>query len=234
MKGEIKKTQIKKNQIKKNQIIIAALTVLLGVAGYINFAGKDLDLSSKTAVDEPNGSTVEQMYASGEVEETAGEVDETAGGVDETAGEVYVEDIDVDENIELNSDEQDIGEAVLTSGDVSVSAAAIKLNREQVRSKTKEYYLEVMNSDGMDEAAVQAATDSYMKLISDMEKESDAEAMLLAKGFQNVIVSIGEKSVDVAIGGETLSDPLRAQVEDIVCRKTGCTVDQIVITQIEQ
>ena len=86
----------------------------------------------------------------------------------------------------------------------------------------------------MDEAVVQQATDSYLKLISDMEKESEAESMLLAKGFSNVIVSIGEQSVDVAIGGETLSDPVRAQIEDIVCRKTGCTVDQIVITQIEE
>ena len=122
----------------------------------------------------------------------------------------------------------------MTSGDVSLSAAAIKLNREQVRSKAKEYYLDIMNSDGMDEAVVQQATDSYLKLISDMEKESEAESMLLAKGFSNVIVSIGEQSVDVAIGGETLSDPVRAQIEDIVCRKTGCTVDQIVITQIEE
>lgn len=220
MKGEIKKTQI-----KKNQIIIAALTVLLGVAGYLNFSGRDLDLSKKTTMDEPDSPTVEQVYANGEI--------------DETAGEVYVEDIDAegidaDENITLNSDEQNIGEAVLTSGDVSLSAAAIKLNREQVRSKAKEYYLDIMNSDGMDEAVVQQATDSYLKLISDMEKESEAESMLLAKGFSNVIVSIGEQSVDVAIGGETLSDPVRAQIEDIVCRKTGCTVDQIVITQIEE
>lgn len=215
MKGEIKKTQI-----KKNQIIIAALTVLLGVAGYINFAGRDIDLSSKTDATKPENSTAEMFYASGEI--------------DETAGEVYVEDIDDEENIELNSDEENIGEAVLTSGDTVLSAAAIKLNREQVRAKSKEYYLEIMNSDGMDDSAVQTATDSYMKLISDMEKESEAEAMLLAKGFQNVIVSIGEQSVDVAIGGETLSDANRAQVEDIVCRKTGCTVDQIVITQIEK
>ena len=225
MKGEIKKTQI-----KKNQIIIAALTVLLGVAGYLNFSGRDLDLSKKTTVDEPASPTVEQVYANGEIDETAGEV--YVEDID--AEDIDAEGIDADENITLNSDEQNIGEAVLTSGDVSLSATAIKLNREQVRSKAKEYYLDIMNSDGMDEAVVQQATDSSLKLISDMEKESEAESMLLAKGFSNVIVSIGEQSVDVAIGGETLSDPVRAQIEDIVCRKTGCTVDQIVITQIEE
>ena len=192
MKGEIKKTQI-----KKNQIIIAALTVLLGVAGYLNFSGRDLDLSKKTTMDEPDSPTVEQVYANGEIDETAGEV--YVEDID--AEDIDAEGIDADENITLNSDEQNIGEAVLTSGDVSLSAAAIKLNREQVRSKAKEYYLDIMNSDGMDEAVVQQATDSYLKLISDMEKESEAESMLLAKGFSNVIVSIGEQSVDVAIGG---------------------------------
>ena len=154
MKGEIKKTQI-----KKNQIIIAALTVLLGVAGYLNFSGRDLDLSKKTTMDEPDSPTVEQVYANGEIDETAGEV---------YVEDIDAEDIDADENITLNSDEQNIGEAVLTSGDVSLSAAAIKLNREQVRTKAKEYYLDIMNSDGMDEADVQQATDSYLKLISDM------------------------------------------------------------------
>ena len=203
---------------------------MLGVAGYLNFSGRDLDLSKKTTVDEPDSPTVEQVYANGEIDETAGEV--YVEDID--AEDIDAEGIDADENITLNSDEQNIGEAVLTSGDVSLSAAAIKLNREQVRSKAKEYYLDIMNSDGMDEAVVQQATDSYLKLISDMEKESEAESMLLAKGFSNVIVSIGEQSVDVAIGGETLSDPVRAQIEDIVCRKTGCTVDQIVITQIEE
>ena len=152
MKGEIKKTQI-----KKNQIIIAALTVLLGVAGYLNFSGRDLDLSKKTTMDEPDSPTVEQVYANGEIDETAGEV--YVEDID--AEDIDAEGIDADENITLNSDEQNIGEAVLTSGDVSLSAAAIKLNREQVRSKAKEYYLDIMNSDGMDEAVVQQATDSY-------------------------------------------------------------------------
>ncbi|MDD6328262.1 MAG: SpoIIIAH-like family protein [Eubacteriales bacterium] len=204
--------------VKKNQIIIAALTVLLGVAGYINFSGNRLDLADGTATPQDSKAT-ESAFVGLEQEETA--------------GEVYYNDIEEAEHIELNSDEDSIGEAVLTSTNPALSAAAIKLNREQVRSKSKEYYLEIMNSDGMDEAAVQSATDAYMKLIDDMEKESEAETMLLAKGFTNVIVSIGEETVDVALGGEILSDVQRAQVEDIVCRKTGCTVDQIVITQID-
>jgi len=136
-----------------------------------------------------------------------------------------------EEHIELNSDEDSIGEAVLTSADnTGVSMVNIKLNREQTRSKTKEYYLDIMNSDGMDEAAVQSATDAYIKMTEDMELETEAETMLLAKGFSDVMVTINDDSVDVVIGQDNLSDEEKAQIEDVVVRKTGCTIDMLTIS----
>lgn len=210
----------KKKPIKKNQIVIAALTVLLGVAGYINFSGNTLDLANGEATDK-NQDVTESAFA---------EMD-----IDENAGEITMADMEADENIELNSDEQNIGEAVLTSADTaSTNMVNIKLNREQVRSKSKEYYLEIINSDGIDEVSVQSATDAYIKLTGEMEKEADAETMLSAKGFGNPIVSIGENTVDVVIGKSTITETEKAQIEDIVMRKTGCTVDQIIITTISE
>lgn len=49
-----------------------------------------------------------------------------------------------------------------------------------------------------------------------------------------MIVSIGDDSVDVVLGQAELSDVERAQIEDVVVRKTGCTVDQIIITTITE
>ncbi len=210
----------KKISFKKNQIIIAALTVLLGVAGYINFAGNNMDLANNEK-DKQGEDITESAFA---------ETD-----IDLAAGEITIDEIDSPENIELNSDEENIGEAVLASTDtVSNSAVGIKLNREQNRSKAKEYYLEIINGDGMDQAAVSSATDAYIKLTEDIEKESEAETLLGAKGFGDAIVSIGEDTVDVVVGQNEITDTDRAQIEDIVVRKTGCTVDQIIISTISQ
>lgn len=207
-----------KKIVKRNQIVIAALTVLLGVAGYINFSGNTLNLADNKASD---GDATESAFA---------ETD-----LDISAGEIMIADMESEENIELNSDEENIGEAVLTSTDTAaVSTMNIKLNREQVRSKSKEYYLEIINGDNMDEAAVQSATDAYIRMTENMEKEAEAETLLLAKGFSGVIVSIGEDSVDVVLGQAELTDVERAQIEDVVVRKTGCTVDQIIITTIAE
>ncbi len=119
---------------------------------------------------------------------------------------------------------------VLTSANAANNFVSIKLNREQSRSQNKETLLEIINGDGMDAQAVQAATDAYVKLTEDAEKEQEAESILAAKGFGEAIVSIGDSGVDVILNCTDLPDEKRAQVEDVVTRKTGCTVDAIVIT----
>lgn len=210
-----------KKAFKKNQIVIAALTVLLGVAGYINFSGNNINLGKKS--NDTGNEADKEAFAETQMSEETVEV---------ANGELTLYDVEEDENIELNSDEEDIGEAILTSADVSGSLVNIKLNREQARSKSKEYYLEIINSDSMEEAVVQEATAAYVKLTEDMEKEADAETLLMAKGFDNAIVSISDSSVDVVVSNKELTDVERAQIEDIVVRKTGCTVDQIVITSM--
>ena len=207
-----------KKILKKNQVVIAALTVLLGIAGYINFSGNTVDLAKG---DEGEGEYTEVAFVETDMEEGA--------------GEVTLQDIEEEENIELNSDEEDIGEAVFASVDSTpVSLINIKLNREQTRSKSKEYYLEIINGDNMDDVAVQSATDAYMKLTEDMEKESEAETLLNAKGFTDAIVSIGEDTVDVVIGKSEITDVEKAQIEDIVVRKTGSSVDEIIITTVNE
>ena len=209
---------ILKKLFKKNQLVIGALAVLLGVAGYINFGGNQLDLANSDARNKATGS--EAAFAENEY--------------DLAAGEVTMDEVVDEEHIELNSDEDSIGEAVLTSADnTGVSMVNIKLNREQTRSKTKEYYLDIMNSDGMDEAAVQSATDAYIKMTEDMELETEAETMLLAKGFSDVMVTINDDSVDVVIGQDNLSDEEKAQIEDVVVRKTGCTIDMLTISLVK-
>ena len=64
------------------------------------------------------------------------------------------------------------------------------------------------------------------------EKEANAEMLLEAKGFTNVVVSINENSCDVVLDMGEITDAKRAQVEDIVKRKTGVKADKIVITPL--
>lgn len=212
---------MKKKNMKRNQIIIGALTVLLGVAGYINFSSEKFNLASEEKETAQSAFAEEQMS-------TYTDASMSANG--EVSGEMTVSDLDEDEKIKLNSEEGKIGEAVLTSANAANNFVSIKLNREQNRSQNKETLLEIINGDGMDTQAVASATDAYVKLTEDAEKEQEAESILAAKGFGDAIVSISDTCVDVVLNCTELPDAKRAQVEDVVTRKTGCNVEDIVIT----
>ena len=71
---------------------------------------------------------------------------------------------------------------------------------------------------------------SLMALSAIAEKENAAETLLMAKGFADPVVSITDGKVDVVINASSITDPQRAQIEDIVKRKTETGAENIVIT----
>ncbi|MDD6070660.1 MAG: SpoIIIAH-like family protein [Clostridiales bacterium] len=125
-------------------------------------------------------------------------------------------------------DAESVGEAVLTNGAVTLSEA--KINREQTRAKTKDMLLEIINNENLSEESKQDAINKMLSMTERIEKESAAETQLAAKGFPDSVVSISDDSVDVTISCESLTDKQRTQIEDIITRKTGCELNQIVIT----
>ena len=93
--------------------------------------------------------------------------------------------------------------------------------------------MQIIDNTNLEEAQKQEAINSMLNLTAIAEKETAAESLLAAKGFENSIVYINDDSVDVVISRQTLSDAERAQVEDIVKRKTEISADKIVITLLE-
>ncbi|NLL80235.1 MAG: SpoIIIAH-like family protein [Clostridiales bacterium] len=122
------------------------------------------------------------------------------------------------------------GEAVFTSTSNVSTLSGAKLLKEQTRAKNKETLLDIINNNALSEAQKQAAVDSMITLTDVAEKETAAEILLEAKGFQDVVVSISGDMVDVVVDQAQLSDAERAQIEDVIKRKTGITAENIVIS----
>ena len=106
------------------------------------------------------------------------------------------------------------------------------MNREQVRSKNKETLLGIINNENITDEQKQVAVDQMVQLTDVAEKEANAEMMLESKGFTNVVVSMSGEECDVVLDMGDVTDAKRAQVEDIVKRKTGVEGQNIVITTI--
>lgn len=208
-----------KKRVHKNQIVITTLAVLIAVAGYVTYDKKGADIKDAETVANMN---------QGAVSDQADKDYETGEDLDITSSK---EDL-------ANASTEDVenpGETVLTSvtsGD-SDYAAKVKLNREQVRSKNKETLQAIIDNDSLDESQKKDAVNEMITLTDIAEKESNAEMMLEAKGFTDVVVSMNDDGCDVVLNMGEATDAKRAQVEDIVKRKTGVSADKIVITPIQ-
>lgn len=144
-----------------------------------------------------------------------------------------------EENSDISSNDaepdgnyDDPGMTVYTSGVTSQFIASAKLEREQVRAADKETLLDVINNELLTEEAKSEAIAGMVAISDRQEKEAAAELLLEAKGFSNVIVSMDDEWVDVIIEVSELTDTELARIEDVVTRKTGCSLNNITITTV--
>lgn len=281
-----------KKAFRRNQIVVSALAIMIAVAGYLTYAGKDgagelypaneaaqsgdtyiagnLTVSDQEVIQEKNSAAASSSAAESASQTVASEAaastsaaqessadavsqaeTTTAVAASESSSQTVAEttsasmentDAAVTQNEqEIQSLDQDMadvlenpGEAVLTSGlTVADFMAQVKLNREQVRGMNKDALLEVINSDVASAEEKQSAVDNMVRLTDAADKENAAESLLKTKGFTESVVSIVDGEADVVICKDSLTDAERAQVEDIVKRKTDIGIDHIVITLME-
>ena len=236
-----------KNMVKKNQVMITALALMIAVAGYLNFAGNritqeeivttgsDTVETAKVTVDDSQYEDIQSMDSELVLEED--------NYLEQSMDDILAEDITVDEenaDLEAGSDSvEEItgdvpGEAVFTSVAGMDSLSGAKLLKEQTRAKSRETFLEIINNTNIAEEQKQEAIDGMIELTDVAEKETAAEILLEAKGFEDVVVSITDDMVDVVVNTAELTEAQRAQIEDIVVRKTGMNPEAIVISTLAQ
>ena len=209
------KIKVMKMKLKKNQVIITSLAVLIAVAGYLNFADVDLGLKNKEASADSSSILEDVDYDL---------TDETAL-LDENGADSSLTDVQ-------DQTTSTPGEAVLTAA--SDFAAQAKLSREQIRSQNKADLQAIINNQDLGDDQKQEAVSTMVSMADLTEKESAAELLLEAKGFENVIVNLTGETADVVVPEADLTDAKRAQIEDIVKRKTGIAPENIVITPLNE
>lgn len=219
-----------KRLFRKNQIIITSLAIMIVIAGYLNFTADQ----TKPVKQEAAAETAEK------IQEENIQAEEAAAGAEADITSFPDEDLaSVSAEAESIADTETpegekVGEAVLTSSaSAGAFSASAKLNREQVRSKNEASLLEIINNTDISEDMKADAIASMNRMTDRAEKELDAELLLEAKGFKDSVVSINDDSVDVIVGAAEITDEQKAQIEDIVTRKTERNVSDIVITTME-
>ncbi len=240
-----------KKIFKKNQIIITALAIMIMVAGYLNYMGDaDYDGTKETSTKgedlaeisdiskedlEANGVTIsdEQLLNEMLAQNTEDATGSAASSENPSETTASADSEAAANGNEVAEAEASVGEATLVNGVTAVNRISdAKLNREQVRSKNKEILMEIIDNSNLGDNQKNEAVEAMIAMTDRTEKEQAAETLLSAKGFTDVVVSMTDTGVDVVVGAVTLDDTSRAQIEDIVKRKTGVEAKNIVITPI--
>lgn len=205
-----------KRILKKNQMMIAALAVMIAAAGYLNYSGKIFPKEKKAQ--ETGAKLANQELLDISEEDLEANASTDIESQDKTG--------------EDGSVEGTPGEAVLTSGTANAVVAEAKVTREQVRAKNKETLQQIIDSENLSEEQKQDAVNQMVAMTDLAEKEVAAETMLASKGFSEAVVSLTQDGADVVVNAAELSDANRAQIEDIITRKTGIAAQNIVITPV--
>ena len=201
-----------KRLFKKNQIIITALAVMIAIAGYLNYSGR-LFGEKENRAKEASAETANQELLDISAEEL------------ETDGEIASNDSEV---------EGTPGEAVLTSTGAQNTVAQAKLSREQVRAQNKETLQALIDNTNISEEEKKDAIAQMLQLTQLSEQEVAVETLMASKGFSEAVVSLTADSADIVVNAQELTDANRAQIEDIVTRKTNIAPEKIVITPIHE
>lgn len=252
-----------KNIFRKNQVIITALAIMIVVAGYLTFTQENLgeqqantdgvsnhifsDIEDGTyevmadgtildlSEEDIQGDIAQDVNLEDFAEDSDEEEDDKENEQDEQSDNKDVEGTDEDSEKVADVDKEEIpGEAVLASTTIQQTYfSTVRIEREQYRSKNKEIYLDIINSDKLTDAQKKDAVDRMIALTTISEKENAAEILLGAQGYENVIVSMIEDKVNVVVKDDGLTAQQIAQIEDAVKSTTGVKADKLVIKPVK-
>ena len=138
-------------------------------------------------------------------------------------------------NVIMNRNEQRTAQASTAAVSVSAPGAQgsffdmYRSERDSVRTQELAY-LDAIVAQGGDEATLSEAQKQKLTLVGCMESELNTENLIRAKGFEEVIVSMHNGSVNVIVDADALTDEQVAQILDIVLRETGETAENIKVS----
>lgn len=120
--------------------------------------------------------------------------------------------------------------AALETGDALMQ---FRVEREQLRAKQEAQLNDIVYSDRSDAETVARAQDQLLSLLTHSEQETTLEGILQTRGFDDAVVSVGERSANVLVRREALTQRETAVILELVMRETGLTGGNVKIIPVK-
>lgn len=203
-----------KNLLKKNQIIIFTIALMLIVAGYMNYtANTEKQLEVAELIDS-------EQYAE------LGDATLVSSGAlveNENLESELVE----NENIEQSTTLETAAETKNTDDSYFTQS---KLDRETMYSQMIESYQKILNNNQISEEQRNIAGEEIKNINNTKNAIMIAENLIKNKGFEDLIIFINDKSVNVVVKADKLEQEQIAQIQNIIQRELKAEIEDIHIS----
>ena len=197
--------------LKRNQLIILVITLMLITAGYLNFTANKENILN-TIADRSDTKIGDAEFVS-----TIPKEDENVISI--------IDEVENQNNIETN--EQELKTSATTDDYYFTTS---KLERNNMYSESLETYQEIYNNVN----ATAESKEEALSKINDINNTKNAimiaENLIIAKGFEDVVIFVNEGSVSVVIKAEDLKQEEVAQIQNIVSRELNVGAEIIHIS----
>ncbi len=121
------------------------------------------------------------------------------------------------------------------SGDVETANFFSTFKTERLNNREEEiiYLDSVISNANTDSQTINEAQQMKLSIVANMELESTLEGLLVAKGFEDAIVTFGTTSVNIVVKDKELTQSKVAQILDVVTTETQYTASEVKVISAE-
>ena len=212
--------------LKRNQLIILLISLMLITAGYLNFTTNQENIQTSTIAGRDDATIGDAQLVSTIPKEDEKEIVENllSGNVNNNE----VENLVVAEQPTSTTVENENNTNTEEKEDYYFATS--KLERNTMYSESLETYQEMYNNTN---ATAEAKADALLKINNINNTKNGimiAENLIIAKGFEDVVIFVNEGSVSVIIKAEELKEENVAQIQNIVSRELNVGAEIIHIS----
>ncbi|MGN0493889.1 MAG: SpoIIIAH-like family protein [Acutalibacteraceae bacterium] len=109
----------------------------------------------------------------------------------------------------------------------------VKKERESARKQAQELIEETLKSDKLTDEDKKSALAKAEEIAGRMESESNIEALLKAKGFEQALAVISDTGISVVVKSDGLTSAQTLQIQDIITSETNIQLSSIKIVPVK-
>lgn len=206
---------------KGRGFVIVTLSAMLVAVGIVNY-----QLSKKSLLET---SKEFKAYEQAQLEKNSDEKDNKVGKNEE----VQVVDSNASKAEERVTETSKAIEKELTSQENMKKTSYVidmKMTREKQRNELVQELNEMINNPSTSEESRKEASNLKLGIVKNQDMELQIENILSTKGFENSLVYISDKGINVVVNKEKIEKKDAAKIFDLVAQQSGAKYENIKLT----